>query len=174
MDTIFCLVGPSGSGKTTVAKALEKQGYNVIQSYTTRPRRSEDEWGHTYVTAIYNDKPPWVMENVIAYNEFAGNHYWATKEQYKGKGKSVYIIDPPGDKQLREEVDCEVVTIFLATPRNVAWERMIIDNRGACDADERIKHDAEVFAAVKTDWVVDTDRGIKEVIADIGRIIDTY
>lgn len=80
MDTIFCLVGPSGSGKTTVAKALEKHGYNVIQSYTTRPQRSDNEWGHTFVTAIYSDKPPWVMDNVIAYNEFAGNHYWATKE----------------------------------------------------------------------------------------------
>ena len=72
MDTIFCLVGPSGSGKTTVAKALEKHGYNVIQSYTTRPRRSENEWGHTFVTVISNDDPsliqimPWVMENVIA------------------------------------------------------------------------------------------------------------
>jgi guanylate kinase len=114
------------------------------------------------------------MENVIAYNEFAGNHYWATTEQYKGKGKSVYIIDPPGDKQLREEVGCEVVTIFLTTPRDTAWERMIIDNRGVCNADKRVEHDAEVFAAVKTDWVVDTDRGIKEVIADIGRIIETY
>ena len=39
-DILFCLVGASGSGKTSVAYALqEKYGYNVIESYTTRPKR---------------------------------------------------------------------------------------------------------------------------------------
>ena len=49
-DKIICLVGPSGSGKTTIAKELEKEGYNIIHSYTDRKPRVENEWGHTFVS----------------------------------------------------------------------------------------------------------------------------
>lgn len=49
MDKLILLVGPSGSGKTTIAKELEKEGYNIIHSYTTRKPREPNEWGHTFV-----------------------------------------------------------------------------------------------------------------------------
>ena len=45
------LVGASGSGKSTVADHLHNEcGYDVLQSYTTRPRRTVDETGHIFVT----------------------------------------------------------------------------------------------------------------------------
>ncbi|MDV7402737.1 hypothetical protein RZS08_65550, partial [Arthrospira platensis SPKY1] len=52
-DKIICLCGESGSGKTTIAELLEKEGYNYIQSYTTRKARFEGEKGHIFV-----DEPP--------------------------------------------------------------------------------------------------------------------
>lgn len=127
MDKIICLVGASGSGKTTIAKKLEKEGCNVIQSYTTRPKRHENEWGHTFVKDIprkwqkLKESNNWKLEgmildttNMIAHQELYGYHYWATKEQYQSKGTSIYVIDPKGAEQVKKNVkDAEVVTIFL-------------------------------------------------------------
>ena len=45
------LVGASGSGKSTVANHLHNEyGYDVLQSYTTRPKRTADETGHVFAT----------------------------------------------------------------------------------------------------------------------------
>ena len=165
MDIIYCLVGPSGSGKTTIAKILHEEKYNVILSYTTRAPREPGEWGHTFQTAPYVQP-----KDVIAYNEFNGHHYWAVRNQFEGKGISIYIIDPPGDSQLRKAVDCPVVTIFLRIGRETALHRMDIE-RGREKALERVEHDRGVFASVKADWVVDADRPIPEVLDDILGII---
>ena len=43
------LIGPSGTGKSTVAdKLTELYGLTLMQSYTTRPKRFENETGHTF------------------------------------------------------------------------------------------------------------------------------
>lgn len=163
MDHIYCLVGPSGAGKTTVARALHGEGYNVIQSYTTRPKRTENEWGHTFGEKYSGEK-------VIAYNNFNGYEYWSTEKQYLGKGKTIYVIDPPGDKALRESVSCPVTTIFMAVGPGTAAFRME-KSRGHEVAAERIKHDREVFACVKTDWVVNANMGVGEVLECIRGIL---
>ena len=172
-DIIFCLVGPSGSGKTTIAKILEEEGFNVIQSYTTRHSREPNEWGYTFTTAIYGDKPPWEEADVIAYNNYNGNHYWATKGQYEGKGKTVYIIDPPGDTKLREVVDCPVVTIFLHAGWDVLYERLRAE-RGEDSAKSRLSYDRQVFAAVKTDWTLDTQDSKERVMWRLKTIMGRY
>ena len=47
---IFLFVGKSASGKTTIADMLGKDGYSQVYSYTTRPKRYENEIGHTFIT----------------------------------------------------------------------------------------------------------------------------
>ncbi len=167
MDHIYCIVGPSGSGKTTVAKKLESDGYNVIKSYTTRPPRSPNEWGHTFVERYPYEQLP----HVIAYNQFSKYEYWATEEQFKGKGKSIYIIDPHGDEQLRRTVD-NVTTIYLALSRNQCYGRMVKESRGYEQSMARLNHDREVFAKVKTDWVVNADQKEDEVYNQVKAIIE--
>lgn len=166
MDIIFCLVGPSGSGKTTVAKELSKD-YNVIQSYTTREKRSEDEWGHTFVDEY---KP---ARNIIAYNLYNGNHYWATTKQYEGMGKTIYIIDPKGDEVLRDTIDTKIVTIFLSIPTTEAYRRMIVD-RSEEAVWERLEYDEKEFAVVKTDWVVTANCHRKVLVEKVKAIINSY
>jgi guanylate kinase len=80
MDKIICLVGPSGSGKTTVARGLEKEGYNIIQSYTTRKPRFEGEWGHTFIEEYKLLPGIGLPKDMIAYfNSYnSGHHYFAT------------------------------------------------------------------------------------------------
>ena len=165
MDMIISLIGPSGSGKTSIAQKLQEKGYNVIQSYTTRKPREENEWGHTFVDNY--DNP----DDVIAYENLYGNHYWATKEQYKNKGISIYIIDPQGDKKLRKAVDCPVISIFLYCDYTNCYRRMSII-RGTESALERIQKDSKMFSFVKCDYVVDANRSIVEVYKDVEKAIE--
>ncbi len=164
-DIIYCLVGPSGSGKTTIAKALHDEGYNVIQSYTTRSPREPGEWGHTFVDAY----PPDHVPKTIAYNCFDGYEYWATRDQVKGK--TIYIVDPPGDAMLRNQIDCPVVTIYLTAGNERLYERLV-KSRGPIKAKERMLHDYNVFAAVKTDYVIDTERLLDDVLEKVRDIME--
>lgn len=216
MDRLVLLVGPSGSGKTTIAKELEKEGYNIIHSYTTRPPREPDEWGHTFIPQLtdrkisyighsglgilniegymeYEDEfgkkaeIPYIYYNseVIAHKELYGEHYWATKEQYQGKGTSIYVVDPSGAEQVRQNVkDAEIITIYLTADESIRYQRicsrelkkykevsigkrMIID----IEADERIQEDKKIFSKCKCDYVVDANRELEQVVTDIKEII---
>ncbi len=166
MDIIFCIVGPSGSGKTTLAKMLEKD-FNVIQSFTTRPEREPLEWGHTF-TDVFID-----TGDVIAYNKFHEYEYWATKAQYEGKGKTVYIIDPAGDEMLRKEIDVKVVTIFLRVSEEEVYKRLR-QSRGMLQAYDRMNHDRAIFASVKCDHVVNADISIYRVESFVRDIFEEY
>ena len=70
--SLFLFVGRSASGKTTVANMLERDGYNQIQSYTTRPPRYQDETGHTFISNKEYDK----LDNIVASTLYNGYHYW--------------------------------------------------------------------------------------------------
>lgn len=184
-DKIICLVGPSGSGKTTIAKELEKECYNVIQSYTTRPPRKPNEWGHIFVRDV-----PLDTTNMIAHQKLYGHHYWATKEQYQNKGISIYVIDPQGAEQVKENVkDAEVITILLTVDvvKRITRLRRRLLNENNITIDsffgnelqdkihnyirKRLNKDEEIFRVVKCDYTVDANREVKEVLNDIKQII---
>lgn len=185
MDKIICLVGESGSGKSTIAESLEKEGYNYIQSYTDRPKRHESERGHIFVKGGFQE---WLFEtpyiNIIAETHFDGHHYWATKEQYQGKGTSIYIIDPVGVKDLKEKIkDAEILIIHLKTDSDKRyarmWDRAVeinISNTSKkkttlSDIKKRAKHDNEAFRIVECNYAVDANRPIEEVLKDIKSLI---
>lgn len=173
---------------------MEKEGYNIIQSYTTRPPRKPGEWGHTFVDSSESDL--YVLDcidnsilpnkNVIAYQELYGHHYWVTKEQYQGKGTSIYVVDPNGAEQVRQNVDdAEIVTIFLmadeATREVRIFER---ENKTKYKNEpikgyiawgntrQRLKQDKEIFSSCKCNYVVDANREVDEVLADVKRVIE--
>lgn len=173
---LVCLMGASGTGKTTVAKELAKQGYNVIQSYTTRPPRGDDEWGH-----IFTDESMYKQHKqqgiIMAETLFDGHYYWATKEQYRGHDISIYVIDPYGASQLQYTVfDARIITIALYASASVRMERMLKRANAITQDDinkvyQRYAHDAEKFNCIKCDYVINADRTVEEVVQDINNII---
>lgn len=198
-DKIICLVGASGSGKTTIAKELEKLGYNIIHSYTTREPREENEWGHIFIPKLEDMKVNYINHsgmsvlniegkeqdgetpyiyynsNVIAFKEvYEGLYYWATKQQYQNKGISIYVVDPDGAGQVKENAkDAEVVTVYLQCDKETRQLRMLrrkgIESVG--EVQERIKKDKEIFKVCKCDYVVDANNDVEEVLQDVVAII---
>lgn len=98
--TLHLFVGPSASGKTSVANELERRtrilsnGVSItdkqIRSYTTRPPRYENEDGHIFISKQEFDK----LENIVAYTEYNGYHYCATKDQLDEA--TIYVVDVDG------------------------------------------------------------------------------
>ena len=192
-DYLFCLVGPSGSGKTTIAYELqEKHGYNVIESYTTRPPRYEGEKGHVFVDDGIEDAWNWfpwlggkaLPGNVIAYNNYNGYEYWATREQYQDKGVSLYVVDVPGAEMLKKTVkDAEIVVIALWADDETLWWRLAeregyYKQRDFDGLDKvtgkintRFKNDIETFAVIPCDYAVNANKDIDTVTKRLRSII---
>lgn len=141
---LLLFVGQSGSGKTTAADYLEThKGYKQLQSYTTRPKRYEDEIGHTFITDEEFDS----LKDIVAYTEYNGFRYGATKEQIDAV--DIYVIDVPGVKTLLKKYNTKrpIYVIYFDSTVHTRIERML----------ERHDHDAAIvsrlFEDEKYDWV---------------------
>ena len=180
-------MGASGSGKTSIAKELEKDGYYIIHSYTTRKPREENEWGQIFIDDWEKDFHEGKLvgfepvdgfqyidvQEMIAYFEGYGVSYFATREQYRGKGTSIYVIDPTGAQEVHNTVeDADVMTIFLTVDRENRMCRMFEDNRCFDDIENRLDKDRLIFNTCKCDYVVDANGELDEVVETVKTIIE--
>lgn len=110
MKNLYLIVGASGSGKTTVVNTLEeKYGYKQLQSYTTRPMRSENETGHTFVNdAFFNQ-----LTDFTGYTSYGNCRYGATAEQ--ANNADLYVIDPAGVEFLKSHYTGKPVKVITIT-----------------------------------------------------------
>ena len=100
----------SGSGKTTVANVLEeKYGYKQLQSYTTRPMRTENEISHTFVNDAFFDQ----LTDFIGYTSYGNYRYGATAEQ--ANNADLYVIDPAGVEFLKNHYNGKSVKVITIT-----------------------------------------------------------
>lgn len=172
LDRLILVIGASGSGKTSVAKEMEKEGYNILQSYTTRESRRTEEWGHIHVDNIDG----LVEEDLLVFVEvYDGVHYWATNEQYKGLGDTIYIICPQGALEVREKLrddpTVEVITIYLQSDANIRRERMLYD-RDRESLGYRLEVDRDKFKLVEADYVICGDGELSEVVELMNIVLD--
>lgn len=140
-NILVLLVGRSGSGKTTLEKMLVEIGFKSVKSYTTRPKRTEDEDNHTFVSKEEFD----ALENKIAYTNFNGYEYCATKEQLDNA--TVYVIDPAGVEYLKQSgYDRELFIVYLETWGSTCMARMLDRGDDYDKAKQRIANDEREFA----------------------------
>ena len=126
---LYLLVGRSASGKTTIANLLESEyGLCQLQSYTTRPKRSEDEVGHTFISNDEFDE----LANIVGYTEYHGHRYCSTKEQIDAV--DTYVIDVHGVETLLKSYksDRPIIVIYFDATIRTRIDRMI--DRGESDA----------------------------------------
>lgn len=144
-DYIFIIVGESGSGKTTIVNELEKRyGFTSIQSYTTRPKRSEDEQGHIFVSDEEFDQ----LKDMCAYTEFNGYRYCGTADQVEQN--DLYVLDVWGIEYFKSHYkgEKEARVIYVLVSERDRKARML--NRGDPQEDtlKRLMHDSVAFSRV--------------------------
>jgi len=163
---IILLCGRSGSGKTTVAEKLEElYGWTSVQSYTDRAMRSPDEKGHIFVTETRFDLIP--PEEMVAYTEFDGHRYCATRGQVDDN--EIYVIDPVGVRTFFQKYNGSktVLTVVLNASSSLAKRRMKKRGDSKKKIRNRIANDEVSFDGVELlgDLVVDVKKKSPEKIA---------
>jgi guanylate kinase len=182
-DIIVAIIGKSGSGKSEIVKKYYNEGFNVIQSYTDRPERFPNEWGHIFIQTEEVEK---YREDMIAYTFFHRYHYFATRSQYRGRGITFYVIDPKGVTELKEKVvDADLKFIYICVDEDIRIERMVkrsldkLHNSIEKDvqvlydaARDRAGYDRNAFKVVECDYVVDNNGTLKDTFLTIDRILE--
>nr|DAH27679.1 MAG TPA: Guanylate kinase [Caudoviricetes sp.] len=167
-EFIFLVVGRSGSGKTTIVNKLcDEHGYTAIESYTTRPPRTENERGHVFITEDEFPQP----EEWVGYTEYNGYRYCATQDQVEKA--DFYVIDPAGVGYFMQKYHGDKTPVVIGIYASEARCRARMRERG--DADEaievRITNDAQAFAhAVAHIWLYN-DHVFPEAVGQVANIM---
>ena len=159
---LIVLIGKSGTGKTSAALCLESQYHlRQVESYTTRPQRTEGEKGHSFITEEKFDTIP--EETMMAYLEYRGYRYCATRNQLNAS--NLYIVHPEGYETMKERYhDRPMLAIELATSTEIRRNRMRSRGSAETEIEDRLKRDEEVFKTIQTDAVIDTSNlSVEEV-----------
>ena len=122
---VILLVGKTNSGKSSLIKRLcERTNLTALQSYTTRPRRSETDNDHIFVDV---DTYLRAKENgeIAIDTEIAGNYYYATIEQLYNA--DLYTINPEAlDRLLAMNLpNIRFIVVYISCPDNIREERAI-------------------------------------------------
>lgn len=123
--TLLCILGKTACGKDSIVKKLcERTKLTAITSYTTRPRRENEEDTHIFTTEdVYEQMQS--EGKIAAYTNIAGYYYWTTIDQLYTH--DIYIIDFVGLNKLRELnlPNIRFVTVFINTPDFMREERAL-------------------------------------------------
>lgn len=181
---IVLIVGDFGVGKDTFANMmLTHLGIDlaqIVRSYTTRPKRYDDEITHTFVS--HDDYLNVKEEDKVAETCINGEYYWTTKDQFKKffNGFSIYVVDAFGVEQvLKSDID----TVYIIEVVRPSW---LIDvpeerkNREAPKTNFKYNVDYRVINDKTFEYLDRTANDVANVlknqkkIADYGIYIDDH
>lgn len=136
---IILLVGKSGSGKNAIAHSLrDRYNMNIVQSYTTRLPRYENEDDHIFITKDELSQYP--IEEIAAYTYYNDNHYFATKDQLDNN--EIYIVDIDGVLSLLECYPEKNYLIFYIDVDEQTRKMRMLERGDSLDkVEERLKND---------------------------------
>jgi len=119
---VFIISAPSGSGKTTLMERLlrEVPGLHFSVSYTTRPRRGQEQHGREYFFIGREEFQAMIgRDEFLEWAEVFGNYYGTSRrflEEAEQDGKDLLLdIDVQGAAQVKQKLP-EAVSIFILAP----------------------------------------------------------
>lgn len=140
---IFC--GKSGSGKDKVINTLcKKYGFTKVVSYTTRPRRKDEEKVNTHIFVNQTGFNK-IRDQLIAYTNFNSFEYGGTSEQVKDN--DFYTLDVDGIKYFKDHYkgNKPFKIIYLDVPESVCKLRMYNRGDNKIEVAKRIANDIKAF-----------------------------
>ena len=121
----FLIAGRTGSGKDTLANKLKEKGLTTVKSYTTRPKRSDTEDTHIFISQEKADAIP--ADEKVARTVIGNYEYFATKQQVMDA--DTYVIDPDGIQMLLEKMPDETFCIIYCKAKDDELRRKAALNR---------------------------------------------
>lgn len=160
--TVWCVIGPSGSGKTHLSKILAADPeWNVVCSYTTRPMRDGEVNGvdHWFIcerqymaikaasdsSREYRRRKEerhgmtsryWMDNEMLAYVNFGGYHYFTCHHQIEDEKLNLYVIDEDGYREMVQRFGelYDLHVLYVTAGEDVLLGRGISRERIARDA----------------------------------------
>lgn len=115
----YLIIGRSGTGKDTLRCGLEQSmGWGFVKSYTTRPKRFENEDTHIFISDDQAKCVPYSDKVAVTYIANGGKdcEYFATRKQVEDS--DAYLIDPFGAFQLMCNMPDEMFSIIYVYPES--------------------------------------------------------
>lgn len=120
---ILILSSPSGAGKSSICRAVVERDDNITISIsvTTRAKRPGEVDGKDYIFISQEEFERLREEGAfIESAKVYGNYYGTLKSNIKDLNKSgkdiIFDIDWQGTQQLRENIDIDIVSIYILPP----------------------------------------------------------
>ena len=178
MRTKFIIVGRSGSGKDYLTNYICSEfGFKQLLSYSTRPKRFDNENTHIFITGHEADEIV-NSQTVIAYTEIGQYVYFGTYEQFIES--DVYIVDKNGIDYLKNNFteqlikeNIQIVVIYVYAPETLRLERALKRNADISTIKARFYAENNQFdlleKCIEYDWFVNNQNGehAKKIIKEI-------
>lgn len=172
MHKMLLIIGRSGSGKSTVARTLSKQyGYNIVESYTTRPQRTDEVFESDHIFIGKNSVKKY-KDKMVAYTKIGENEYFVTEDMLYES--DIYVIDPNGLEFLTSQnLDIEFIPVYLYVSTNKQMERLLKRGDDAITASKRMRDEDYQFTMFETTKpiTINTDNlSIEEIVYKVNQL----
>lgn len=137
------IVGGGGSGKDYLKKLFLDKGFKSDISYTTRPKRDDEEDGVDYHYVSEEDFDQMVGENkFLQWKSFRGWRYGTHK--FEWNTKDIFIQTPEGLEALTERDRASSFVVFVDIKESIR-EARLRERNDADDVERRLNADREQF-----------------------------